>query len=77
MLIFIHLFSSTGVVVVALANLRWSVFVSKKLSQIGSFHDLLVLATECFFTFDIFEVRNDVFFGLLMRCGFADGSWDY
>ena len=37
-LIFIHLFSSTGVVVVALANLRWAFFVSKKLSQIGSFH---------------------------------------
>ena len=37
-LIFIHLFNSTGVVVVALANLRWSVFVSIKLSQIGSFH---------------------------------------
>ena len=33
-----HLFNFTGVVVVALANLRWSVFVSKKLSQIGSFH---------------------------------------
>ena len=29
--------------VVALANLRCSVFVSKKLSQIGSFHEILVL----------------------------------
>ena len=37
-LIFIHLFSSTGVVVIALANLSWSVFVSIKLSQIGSYH---------------------------------------
>ena len=37
-LIFIHLLSSIGVVVVALANLRWAIFVSKKLSQIGSFH---------------------------------------
>ena len=37
-LIFIHLFKSTGVVVVELVNLRWSVFVSIKLSQIGSFH---------------------------------------
>ena len=35
---FIHLFNFTGVVVVALANLRWSFFVSIKLSQIGSFH---------------------------------------
>ena len=37
-LFFIHLFKSTGVVVVALSNLRWIVFVSIKLSQIGSFH---------------------------------------
>ena len=63
MLIFIHLFSSTGVVVVAQVNLRWSVFVSIKLSQIGSFHELLVLATEFFFSFDIFEIQNDVFLG--------------
>ena len=34
MLFFIHLFNSTGVVVVALVNLRWIVFVSIKLSQI-------------------------------------------
>ena len=47
--------------VVALANLRWSVFVSIKLSQIGSFHKLLVLATECFFSFDIFEIHSDAF----------------
>ena len=37
-LILFHLFNFTGVVVVALANLRWSVFVSKKISQFGSFH---------------------------------------
>ena len=35
---FFHLFSSTELVVVALANLLWSVFVSIKLSQIGIFH---------------------------------------
>ena len=44
MLIFVHLFKSTSVAIVALANLRWSDFVSIKLSQIGSFHYLLVLA---------------------------------
>ena len=76
-LIFIHLFSSTGLVVVAQVNLSWSVFVSIKLSKIGSFHERLVLATECFFSFDIFEIQNDIFFGLLMRCGFAEGSWVY
>ena len=63
MFLFIHLFSSTGVVVVAQVNLRWSVFVSIKLSQIGSFHELLVLATECFFSFDIFEKHSDAFLG--------------
>ena len=62
-LIFILLFKSTGVAVVALANLRWCVFVSTKLSQIGSFHKLLVLATECFFSFDIFEIHSDAFWG--------------
>ena len=36
-LIFIRLFKSTGVAVVALANLSWSVFVSIKLSQIVSY----------------------------------------
>ena len=35
---FIHLSNLIGLVVVALANLRWSVFISIKLSQIGSFH---------------------------------------
>ena len=63
MLIFVHLFNSHRVAIVALANLRWSDFVSIKLSQIGSFHYLLVLATECFFSFDIFEVHRDAFSG--------------
>ena len=63
MLIFDHLFNSTRVVIVALANSRWSDFVSIKLSQIGSFHYLLVLATECFFSFDIFEIPRDAFLG--------------
>ena len=39
-------------------------FVRKKLSsQIGSFHWLLALATECFFSFDIFEIHSDRFLG--------------
>ena len=38
-------------------------FCLKKMSQIGSFHELLVLATECFFSFDIFEVHRDAFLG--------------
>ena len=63
MLIFVHLFNSTRVAIVALANSRWSDFISIKLSQIGSFHHLLVLATECFFNFDIFEVPRDAFSG--------------
>ena len=47
-LIFVRLFNFTRVAIVALANSRWSDFISIKLSQIGSFHYLLVLATECF-----------------------------
>ena len=40
------------------------IFVRKKLSsQIGSFHWLLVLATECFFSFDIFQIHSDLFLG--------------
>ena len=60
---FFLLFSSTGVVVIALANLSWSVSISIKLSQIGSYHKLLVLATECFFSFDILEIHSDAFLG--------------
>ena len=63
MLIFVHLFNFTSVAIVVLANLRWSDFVSIKLSQIGSFHYLLVLATECCFSFDIFEIPRDAFSG--------------
>ena len=63
MLIFVHLFNYTSVAIVALANSRWSVFVSIKLSQIGSFHLILVLAFECFFNFDIFEMPSDAFLG--------------
>ena len=63
MLIFDHLFNSTSVAIVALANLRRSVFFSIKLSQIGSFHLLSVLATECFFSFDIFNIPSDAFLG--------------
>ena len=63
MLIFVHLFNSTSVAIVALANLRWSDFVSIKLSQIGRFLYLLVLATESFFSLDIFEIPRDAFSG--------------
>ena len=75
--IFVHLFNSTSFAIVALANSRWSVFFSIKLSQISTFHLLLVLATECFFSFDIFEIPSDAFSGVLMRCGHADGSWEH
>ena len=70
-LIFIHLFSSTGIVVIEQVSLRWSVFVSIKLSQIGSFHELLVLATECFFSFGIIEIQSDVFFWVVTAFWFC------
>ena len=62
---FFHLFNSTGVVAVALVNLRWKDFVSIKLSQIVSFHKLLVLAFECFFSFDNVEIHSDNFLGCI------------
>ena len=34
------------------------------------------MATECFFSFHNFEMHSDAFF-LLMRCGSADGSWEF
>ena len=40
----------------------WWFFVRKKLSShIGSFHLLLVLATECFFSLDIFKIHSAAF----------------
>ena len=48
----------------------WWFFVRKKLSsQIGSFHWLLVLATECFLSFDIFEIHSDNFMGCYYLLG--------
>ena len=58
--------------VVELANLRWNVFVSIKLPQVGSFHELLVLATKGFFSFDIFEIHSDIFW-IVLCCGNAEG----
>ena len=55
----------------------WWFFVRKKLSsQIGSFHKLLVLATECFLFWHPSNLQRHLF-ELLMRCGFADSSWEY
>ena len=36
--IFLNYYNATGLAIVARAILRWIVFVSKKLSQNGSFH---------------------------------------
>ena len=76
MLIFVHLFESTSVAIVELANSRWSVFVSIKLSQIGSFHLLWswLLNVSSVLTSLKYPAT---FFGVLMRCGRVDGSWEY
>ena len=37
----------------------------------------VVVTSECFFSFDDFEVHSDDFFGLLMRFGYDDGSWEF
>ena len=61
MFIVVPLIRSTGLAIVAEADLRCGDFCAKKMSShIGSFHWLLVLATECFFSFDIFETHSDI-----------------
>ena len=50
-------------------------FVSIKLSQIGSFHELLVLATECFFSFEIFEIHSGSFLGFYCVVGMLKVQW--
>ena len=59
----VPIINSTGLAIVAEADLRCGEFLSEKKlsSQIGSFHQPLVLATECFFSFDISEKHSDTF----------------
>ena len=64
MFIVVPFIDSTGLEIVAEADLRFGAFFRRKLlSQIGSYHELLVLATECFFSFDIFEIHSDNLLG--------------
>ena len=61
---FLFIYSNLLVLRLLHSRIRVGVFLSPiKLSQIGSFHLLLVLATECFFSFDIFEIPSDAFSG--------------
>ena len=53
---------STEIAIVVEADLRCGDFCPKKyLSQIGSYHWLLVLATECFFSFDNQKIQRHFF----------------
>ena len=64
--------SSIGLAIVAEADLRFGDFSS----QIGSFHYLLVLATECFFSFDIFQTHRLAFLGF-SALWVVDDSWEF
>ena len=75
-LIFVYFLSFERVAVFALAKFRWSVFVSTKMSQ-------KIVSASCdlgywmFLEFSRSWNRQRRFFGLEMRRGPVDGSWDY
>ena len=76
MLIVINLINSNGAMVVVLANMRWSVFVSIKL------HKLVVSTSFWSWLLNVSSVLTSLkytatFFGLLICCGNAEGSWEY
>ena len=66
MLIAVPFISSTGLAIVVEADLLCGIFLSKKschkLVVSTTTKMLLVLVTECFFSFDIFEIRSAAFF---------------
>ena len=62
--------------VVALVKLRWSVFVSK------SYHKFVVSTSFWSWLLNVSSVFTSLkytatLFGLLMRCGSADGPWKF
>ena len=73
----VQFINSTGLVIVAEANLRCGDFLSEK-----SCHKLVFSTSFWSWLLKIFSVLTSLkytatFFGLLMRCGFADSSWEY
>ena len=76
MFIIVPFIISTGVAIVAEADLRCGEFLSET-----SCRHKLVVSTSFWYWLLIFPSvftslkYTATFFGLLMRCGFADGSW--
>ena len=73
-LFFVHIFNSFGLAIVALSNMHSGDFFCEKFSKKGNFHQLLVLATECLFSFHPFEIHNDSFLGWFF-CGHVNGTY--
>ena len=70
--------NSTGLAIVAEANLRCGDF----LSGVSCRHKLVVSTSFWSWLLNISSVLTSLkytatFFGLLMRCGFADSSWEF
>ena len=65
MFIVIPFIRSTGLAIVAEADLLCGNFLSEKScrDKLVVSTSFWVLATECFFSFDIFEIHTDVFSG--------------
>ena len=79
MFIVVPFIISTGLAIVAEADLLCGEFLSEKSCR----HTMVVSASfwywllNVFFSFDMFEIHSDNCFGLLMHCGYADDSWYY
>ena len=69
--------NSTGLAIVAEADLRCGEFLSEKSCR----HKLVVSTSFWYWLLNVSSVLTslkfygDRFFGLLMHCGFSDGSW--
>ena len=73
----VQLINSTGLLIVAEADLRCGDFLSEK-----TCHKLVNSTSFWSWLLNNFSVLTSLkytatFFGLLMRCGFADSSWEY
>ena len=76
MFIIVPLIRSTGLAIVAEANLRFGVFCPKKLSsQCWNFFFLFGLGFQTFLEFSQ-DWKSGCLFGLIMHCSLGNGTWE-
>ena len=78
MFIVVPFISSLGLAIVAEADLRCGDFLSEESCR----HKLVVSTSFWSWLLNVSSVLTSLkytatFFGLLVRCGYADGSWEY